>query len=425
MEQARRLIPGGVSSSPRTGQRPCPLAVVRGSGSRLTDVDGNEYIDYIGAYGPLLLGHGPSVVVDAVRASLDAGLLFGLQHEGEIRAAEAVVEAVPSVDIVSFFGSGSEAVNASLGVARGVTKRQLVVKFEGHYHGWIEPIGVSQPGAAPQPGPSPLPPIDVPGWPATGSVLVCPWNDTEALAGLFADHGAAIAAVIMEPIACNGGTLQPEPGYLDSVRDLCADHGSLIIFDEVITGFRMSVGGAQERLGFQPDITVLAKAIASGFPVAAVGGSEAVMAGALETGVGLRGTYNGNPPAMAATVATIEHLSARRDDLYPRLDGMGAALAAGLRDLAATCGAALSCNQVGSVVSLFWGLDTAPTTYAEVARSNSGALATFEGALTDAGVLSLPGGRLYVSAAHDDGDIDQTLSAAARALTVTMRAHPA
>jgi glutamate-1-semialdehyde 2,1-aminomutase len=336
-----------------------------------------------------------------------------------------VVEAVPSVDMVSFFGSGSEAVNASLGVARGVTKRQLVVKFEGHYHGWIEPIGVSQPGAAPQPGPSPLPPIDVPGWPATGSVLVCPWNDTEALAGLFADHGAAIAAVIMEPIACNGGTLQPEPGYLDSVRDLCADHGSLIIFDEVITGFRMSVGGAQERLGFQPDITVLAKAIASGFPVAAVGGSEAVMAAALETGVGLRGTYNGNPPAMAATVATIEHLSARRDDLYPRLDGMGAALAAGLRDLADTCGAALSCNQVGSVVSLFWGLDTAPTTYAEVARSNSGALATFEGALTDAGVLSLPGGRLYVSAAHDDGDIDQTLSAAARALTVTMRAHPA
>ena len=422
MATARTLIPGGVSSAPRVNQRPTPICVARAAGSRVEDVDGNVYIDYLGAYGPLILGHAPVPVLDAVRAALDDGVLYGMQHRREIRAAELVVTAVPSVEMVAFFCSGSEAVNAALGVARGVTGRRRILKFEGHYHGWIDPIGVSQPGVAPGAGAPPYRPVAVPGWSDTGTVLIAPWNDAVALRAVFAAHGDEIAAVIMEPVVCNGGTLTPDPGYLDAVRQVCDAHGALVVFDEVITGFRMAPGGAQECLGFAPDLTVMAKAMASGFPLAAVGGTAAVMTHALDHGVALRGTYNGNPVVLAAAEATMGTLLDGRDVLYPRLERHGRALADGVASAAAEAGAPVCCNQVGSVLSLFWGLDRAPTDYREVARNDRAALQVLEAQLTDHGILTLPGGRMYVSAAHSDDDIAATVAALPAALRGTVRA---
>jgi glutamate-1-semialdehyde 2,1-aminomutase len=416
IKTARELIPRGVSSAARARPQTFLLCIDHGAGSRIFDVDGNEYVDYRAASGPLLLGHCPAPVVAALKAQLDRGLTYAIQHEGEADLARRVVELVPSVDMVTFYSSGSEAVHGALATARGVTGRRLIVKFEGHFHGWIEPINVNGPGSGPSKSPIPFPIVSSPGWPGTDDVLVLPWNDSDALREVLGSHPDQIAAVIMEPIAINSGCLRPFPGYLEEVRELCTEHGVLLIFDEIVTGFRVALGGAQELFGVMPDLTVMAKAIASGFPLSALGGSRAVMERAIEVDVPFRGTYNGNPLATTAAITTLDYLKQNRQELYPRLEQLATSLAAGITRIANDLGAPVVVNQVGSAVVLMWGSPDPTTTYHDFVSSDASAIGRLESALLRNGVLIHTDGRLFLSTAHTREDVDETLAVMERAL---------
>jgi glutamate-1-semialdehyde 2,1-aminomutase len=413
---AREVIPRGVSSAARARPQSLLLCIDHGAGSRIVDVDGNEYVDYRAASGPLLLGHCPPPVVAALKAQLDRGMTYAIQHPGEADLARRVIELVPSVDMVTFYSSGSEAVHGALATARGVTGRPLIVKFEGHFHGWIEPINVNGPGSGPSQGPIPFPAVVPPGWPGTDDVLVLPWNDPDALRAVLQAHPERVAAVIMEPIAINTGCLRPFPGYLERVRELCTEHGVVLIFDEIVTGFRVAPGGAQELFGVMPDLTVMAKAIASGFPLSALGGTRSMMERAIEVDVPFRGTYNGNPLATTAASATLDHLQRNRQELYPRLERLAASLAAGIARIAEDLGAPIVVNRVGSAMVLMWGSPDPTTTYHEFMTSDVSAIGRFESALLRHGVLIHGDGRLFLSTAHTQDDVDGTLEVMARAL---------
>ncbi|MFE2037432.1 aspartate aminotransferase family protein [Streptomyces scopuliridis] len=325
LDRARQVIPRGVSSAKRAALRPTPLAFVRAAGSRITDVDGNEYVDYVAGYGPMLLGHQPASVLEAVREQLAAGVLYGGQHEAEAELAERIVRLVPSAERVLLSVTGSEAVQAALRVARAATGRRAIVKFEGHYHGWLDPVTANGPGSPAGSGPTPRP-VVVPDHSVVGpEVLVCPWNDTQALADLLARHGTETAAVIMEPVAVNGGNLFAQEGYLAEARRLCDQYGCLLVFDEVVTGFRLALGGAQQRLNVVPDLTVLAKALGSGFPISAVAGRAEVMRVA-EGPVAHSGTYNGNALSVVAANATLDVLETKQDTVYPLLERLSGEL---------------------------------------------------------------------------------------------------
>jgi glutamate-1-semialdehyde 2,1-aminomutase len=418
LKRARVRIPLGASSSKRATQMPTPIVVARAQGSRVHDVDGNEFIDYVGGGGPLILGHQPDPVVAAVREQLDRGCQFAAPHEAELELAERVAQSVPSADMVAFLSSGSEAVHAAIAVARGATGRSEILKFDGHYDGWIAPVEANMPGLEPGEGAIPYAVKPVAGWPPSPHVVICPWNDVEALAEIMERAGSSLAAVIMEPIACNAGALSPRPGFLERARELCDETGALLIFDEVITGFRMALGGAQERLGVLPDITVLAKALASGFPISAVAGRRAFMLAAAEGDVRLRGTYNANAVSVAAANATVDELQAGASELYPALESRSALLADGIREAGAEVGAALHINQVGSVVWLLLGLERQPETYREVARIDGEAHRRLDAELTKRGILTIDAQRLFVSTAHTDDDVARTIVAFREALEV-------
>ncbi|MEO7556389.1 MAG: aminotransferase class III-fold pyridoxal phosphate-dependent enzyme, partial [Acidimicrobiales bacterium] len=323
-ERAKRTLAGGVATAFRASQQPLPICFVSGHGSRLTDIDGNDYVDWALGWGPLLLGHSPEPVLEAVRRQLDRGLGFGASHELEAELAEAVCRTVPSVEMCVFSSTGSEAVHAALRIARAVTGRNRVIKFQGHYHGWYDPLHVGVGGKD----------IDAPGTAgqdpgASASVTVCPWDDLPALELAL---GPDVAAVIMEPVAMNAGCLAASAGYLEAARSLVDRHGALLVFDEVITGFRLALGGAQEHLGVQPDLTVLGKALGGGFPISAVGGRAAVMDEVARGRVAHVGTFNANPVCASAALATIGELEHTAAATYPRLARVGEALAALLRE---------------------------------------------------------------------------------------------
>jgi glutamate-1-semialdehyde 2,1-aminomutase len=417
MASARRLLVRGVSSAMREAQRPTPLAIERGTGSTLVDEDGNAYVDYVLGFGPLLLGHRPPGVIAAVREQLDRGVLFGAQHRGEAELAGRLIELVPSAEMVAISTSGSEAVQAAIRLARATTGRTLVVKFDGHYHGWIDPVYVNGPGMAPgEPATHAVPGLSPP-----PGVLTCRWNDLEAITHLLAEHEGRVAAVIMEPVACNFGNLEPLPGYLAAVRRLCDRHGTVLIFDEVITGFRLAPGGAQERYGVEPHLTVLAKAVASGFPLSAVTGTAEVMAVAHGAGpVRHIGTYNGNPISVVAANATLETLARGGAALYADLEARSARLARGLRDAARARGAPLVVNQVGSVLHLLWGAEEAARHYDDAFRSDRAAIADLAAHLLGAGIFVTERGLWFVSTAHSDTDVDRTIAAATDALAAVV-----
>jgi len=316
-DEARRYIPGGAGSSARTvkfGWQPYPPFMAEGSGSRLRDVDGHEYVDYLLGLGPMILGHRHPAVTGAVAAAISGlGTCFGLPYELEIEAARKVVAAVPGVDMVRFTNSGSEAVGTAVRLARAHTGRRLVIRFEGHYHGWQDTIYWSNhvdPAAA-GPASSPRPVPSGPGVPAelAGTLIVLTWNDAESFAKVMDERGDEVAAVITEPVMFNTGCVLPEPGYLELLRQETQRHGALLIFDEVITGFRFARGGAQEFFGVTPDLTTLAKGLGGGFPVAAIGGSTAVMSMIAEGRYSHSGTYNANVIACAAVSATMDVLA--------------------------------------------------------------------------------------------------------------------
>ena len=404
-ERARRSLAGGVATAFRASQLPVPITFDGGHGACIRDIDGNEYVDYALAFGPMLLGHSPAPVVDAVKRQVATGLGYGASHRLEAELAEAVCRTVPCAELCVFSSTGSEAVHVAIRLARAATGRRRVIKFLGHYHGWLDPLFVGTPGlgdAAPATGgQDPL---------AAGSTTVCAWNDLDALRAVVRND---VAAVIMEPLAVNGGCLAPAPGYLEQVRALTEQVGAVLIFDEVITGYRLGLGGAQERYGVVPDLAVLGKALGAGFPISAVCGRVAVMEEAASHRVAHVGTFNANPVCASAAVAAISTLEQHADEIYPRLEAGGTRLAEIFREGAAEAGFPLVVNQVGGIAHAF--ASSAPVdTYQDTLGADAAAYRRFAEALLAEGVHVIPRGLLYVSAAHGEAELTRTREAVGR-----------
>ena len=357
MERACASIAAGDSSTMRVMPYALPLVAERGEGSRLWDIGGREYLDLNMAYGPLILGHRHPRIVEAVtRQIIERGSQLGFPTEITVRVAEKIKRLFPAMELMRFANSGTEAVASATRLARAYTRRPKVVLFEGHYHGWSEglfnryhaPLEDLPAGAYGQ---------AIPGTAgmtrAIEDVLVCRWNDLDALEALLADEGEQVACVIMEPIMGNAGVVPPRPGYLHGVREATRKHGALLIFDEVITGFRVGPGGAQERYDVRPDLTVLSKALGGGYPVAAFGGSRDIMRLIADGTVFHGGVFSGNATVMAAAEAVLDEVLVDRSAMYGHLEDVGDALAAGLRQIMTDLDVPHVVNNVGPMVSLF------------------------------------------------------------------------
>ena len=335
-EENKKFLAGGVSSDVRKAELPHPLYFESGSGSRIRDVDGNEYIDYVLGQGPLLLGHSPRPVLEAVHRQLDRGLVFAGQHQAEAELARLLTRAIPCAERVRFNSTGSEAVITALRAARAYRGRNLVVKFEGQWHGWYDSLFVSTAPGPDQQGdrssPNPVLPSKGQVANAADNLVIMPWNDLELLEDLFARRGSEIAAILTEPVMCNSGSLMPRPGFLEGLRSLCDRYESVLIFDEVITGFRLALGGAQEIFGVTPDLATYAKGIASGFTLSAVVGKAEVMDLISSGQVVHAGTYNSNPVVIAAGLATLQTLTGDREAVYAHLNRLGGRLRDGLAE---------------------------------------------------------------------------------------------
>jgi glutamate-1-semialdehyde 2,1-aminomutase len=416
IERARRTLASGVATAMRAAQRPYPLVFERGEGSRLTDVDGNSYIDYVLGFGPLLLGHCPAPIVEAVVGQVRRGLTFGAQHRLEAELAERIVATAPCAELVCFSSTGSEAVHAALRIARAASGRRKIVKFEGHYHGWIDPVYVSTPGlnAAAPAERAPLRAVAATeGQGASDEVLVARWNDPNELEKVLAEHENEVAAVIMEPVQCNGGVIEPLPGYLERARELTTASGALLIFDEVVTGYRLALGGAQECHRVVPDLATYGKAIAGGMPLSAVAGRADVMAVVDDGGVPHVGTFNCNPPAAAAAVAAIDVYSAGSPELYDHLEQRTATLRAGISDAAASAGLPLVTRQVGSLLQTDIAEPGNPVrSYADTRDVDRGSFAAFTELMLERGIMVLPRGWWFLSTAHSEADVAETIDAA-------------
>jgi glutamate-1-semialdehyde 2,1-aminomutase len=413
---AQRTIPGGVNSPVRAfrGVGGEPFFVARAQGARLWDVDGRAYIDYVASWGPLILGHAAPAVVEAVTAAAARGTSYGAPTAGEVEMAEAITRAYPSIERVRLVSSGTEAAMSAIRVARGATGRDVLVKFDGGYHGHADSLLVKA-GS----GGATFSIPDSRGVPAAlaALTLTVPFNDPAAVRAIFEARGAEVAAVIVEPVAGNMGVVPPAPGFLEALRELCTRHGAVLIFDEVITGFRVAQGGAQALYGVQPDLTCLGKIIGGGLPVGAYGGRAALMDQVAPLGgVYQAGTLSGNPLAVAAGLATIKALSVRA--VYDRLEALGDRLARGLAAGARAAGIPLTVNRVGSMLTGFF-CATPVTDYTTAKRADTQRYARFFHAMRERGVYLAPSQfeAAFVSLAHTEADIDATVKAAADALS--------
>ena len=407
--RAQSLIPGGVNSPVRAfrsvGGNPVFLA--RGEGSHIFDVDGNEYIDYVGSWGPLLLGHRHPEILAALQGALEIGTSFGAPTEQEILLAEAICDAVPSIEMVRLVNSGTEATMSAIRVARGFTGRDLIVKFEGCYHGHVDSLLVKA-GS----GMATLGIADTQGVPKAfcDTTIALPFNSVDALEEAFRVHPGKIAAVIVEPVVGNMGCVPPLPGYLQAMREITARHGALLIFDEVMTGFRVAFGGAQQRYGIVPDLTTLGKVIGGGLPVGAYGGRKDIMSMVAPAGpIYQAGTLSGNPLAVAAGLAMLRHLKAH-PEIYDRLEARAAAVCR-----AAPAGVVV--NRVGAMFTFFF-TDRPVTDWESAKRCDTARFGKFFRAMLESGIYLAPSQfeAAFVSAAHTEEDIAKTAAAAAKAL---------
>ena len=412
---AQRVIPGGVNSPVRAfrGVGGRPFFVDRASGARIWDVDGNGYIDFLGSWGPLILGHAAPAVVEAVVDAAHRGTSYGAPTGCEVEIAEAITEAYPSMEMMRLVSSGTEAAMTAIRLARGATGRDVVLKFDGCYHGHADSLLVKAgSGGATFSLPDSR---GVPGSVATLTLTV-PFNDQEAVRRAFRERGGEIAAIIVEPVAGNMGVVPPKPGFLEGLRAICSEAGALLIFDEVITGFRVAYGGAQALYRVRPDLTCLGKIIGGGLPVGAYGGRRDLMEHVAPLGgVYQAGTLSGNPLAVAAGLATLRAL--RDPASYTRLEQLGALLQEGLEAAARKAGVALTVNRVGSMLTGFF-CEGPVTDYASAKRSDTARYARYFHAMLQRGVFLAASQfeAVFVSMAHTEADLDGAGRAAAEAM---------
>jgi glutamate-1-semialdehyde 2,1-aminomutase len=407
--RAQETIPGGVNSPVRAYRSVGgnPPFIARGEGSHIFDVDGNEYIDCVCSWGPLLLGHRHPEIVAALERALAIGTSFGAPTEQEVELAEAIRDAMPSIEMVRLVNSGTEATMSAIRVARGFTGRDLIVKFEGCYHGHVDSLLVKAGSGVATLG---IP--DTQGVPKAfcDTTIALPFNDAQAVERAFRAHGDRIAAVIVEPVAGNMGCVPPLPGYLEALRDITARFGALLILDEVMTGFRVAFGGAQQRYGIRPDLTTLGKVIGGGLPVGAYGGRKDIMSKVAPVGpIYQAGTLSGNPLAVAAGLATLRYLK-RHPEVYGQLEARAG-------ELCAAAPAGLMVNRVGSMFTWFF-TEQPVTDYESAKRSDTARFARFFRGMLERGIYLAPSQfeAAFVSAAHSEEDVRRTVVAAREAL---------
>ena len=415
-QRAESMIPGGVNSPVRAfrsvgGDAPF---IVRGEGPRIFDADGNEYIDYIGSWGPLILGHAAPIIVEAVTTAARNGTSFGASTPAEADLAELVLSAFPQVQKVRFVSSGTEATMSAIRLARAYTKRKYIVKFEGCYHGHADALLVK--------AGSGIATLGIPGSAGvpeefTQFTLALPFNDTDALEEAFKKFRHQIACVIVEPVVGNMGCVPPARGYLEALRAITQRDKALLIFDEVMTGFRLAYGGAQELYSITPDLTTMGKIIGGGLPVGAYGGPTEIMGLVAPLGPMYQaGTLSGNPLAMAAGVATLRHLREHKHEIYPRLDKLSGDLVTGVAAAAKDAGVPVSYNRVGSMFT--WFFNPGPVTdWNSAAKSDTEAFGRFFRSMLDGGIYLPPSQfeAAFLSIAHTEEDIQQTIAAAKQA----------
>ncbi|MFH1114575.1 MAG: glutamate-1-semialdehyde 2,1-aminomutase [Pseudomonadota bacterium] len=413
--EASGFIPGGVNSPVRAFKSVGlpPRFIRSGKGCRIVDEDGNEFIDYVGSWGPLILGHAHPEVLAALNETMHNGTSFGAPTRLEVEMARAITDMVPSMEMVRLVNSGTEATMSAIRLARGVTGRDVILKFSGCYHGHSDSL-LAKAGS----GAATFAVPDSQGVPAgvVEHTVVVPYNDLESAEAKVKECAGRLAAVIVEPVAGNMGVVAPKEGFLEGLRDLCTLNGALLIFDEVITGFRVAAGGAQELYGTAPDLTCLGKVIGGGLPVGAFGGPRSIMEHLAPVGgVYQAGTLSGNPLAVSAGLATLKIL--RRDNPYPDLERRSGLLADGIHEIFTGKGVAHTVNRIGSLLSVFFH-EGPVTCYEEAARADAAAFRTFFGRILDNGVYLAPSPfeAWFVSAAHGDQDIEMTLEAVGKSL---------
>ncbi len=416
-QRAASLLPGGVDSPVRAFRAVGgdPPFVARAEGAYLWDVDGNRYLDCFGSWGPMILGHAFPPVVEAIRAAAGRSASFGASHADEANLAELVTRCFSSVERLRFVSSGTEACMSAIRLARGFTGRKFVIKFEGCYHGHADALlvkagsGVATlgiPGSAGVPEETAM------------HTLALPYNDLAAVEAAFALHPGLIACVIVEPVVGNAGTIVPEAGYLEGLRRITQEHGALLILDEVMTGFRLSLGGAQQIFGVTPDLTTLGKILGGGLPCGAFGGRADVMEFLAPQGpVYQAGTLSGNPLAMAAGITTLNYLLEHRDEVYPQLERVTRAMADGVAELAEQAGVRVTTNRIGSMFTWFF-TEQPVTDFASAAGSDTAAFGRFHRAMMEAGVWLPPSQfeAAFLSVAHGEREVALLLDAAKAAL---------
>jgi len=408
-EESKKYLASGVSSDLRLSIKPVPLFIERAEGGKMIDADGNEFVDYNMALGPQILGHSHPVIIEAIQKQVIKGQVYGAQHKGEIELSKRIVKYVPSAELVTFNNSGTEAVQVAIRLARAYTKRQKIIKFEGHYHGWMDTII------------SPF--INGQSISAAFDIVTLPWNDLDTLEDFLRMNFEDIAAIITEPIMGNSGCISPLPGYMEKVRELTSKLGIVLIFDEVITGFRLGLGSAQESLGVTPDLTVLGKALAGGLPLSAVAGKKEIMDLITNQEVSHKGTHNGNPLCTATAIAAIDYLAANNGEAYQKMNSMADRLINEMELMAKQYNLPLVINRHNTLFNTMFNKSSKVTDLKTYLNSNKELFTKFAETLLHEGILVKPTGLWFLSAGHSHKDIDQTIAAIEKAFSILSKSH--